>query len=360
MKLKAISIENFRPFHGSHSAEFSFDEKKPVTLFLAPNNHGKTTLFEAIKWGLYDEWPKISSRGDSVNTEAIAKYKRDNKPFKVSVEIDFEHENEIYKFRRWFKYTREHELKNKPDSDIYLSIIDDSGSQKKLVGVSNFQTFIDNILPEKVSKYFIVDGDDFRSFTDPTGDQTKDAIERLLNFTVYHNTIEHLESILEDYRKERSSLSSEKEIKDLEKEINGLKKDKSSLQEKHDKAKENRTYAYGNMTVIEKKLEELTLSKKEQDKIINAKVELDSIKAVLLETTNVLADKSNNFYKFLLRKELTSIYNEIRKLRQERFDIYPFNKQTLKDVIESCKDHGSVECLCGTKLKKMIKNIIRF
>ena len=45
-----------------------------------------------------------------------------------------------------------------------------------------------------------------------------------------------------------------------------------------------------------------------------------------------------------------SIHNEIKKLREERFDIYPFNKQTLRDVVASCKDHGNVECLCGTKI----------
>ena len=43
-----------------------------------------------------------------------------------------------------------------------------------------FQKFINSILPKNISQYFIVDGDDFKKFAEPTSTQTKMAIETLL------------------------------------------------------------------------------------------------------------------------------------------------------------------------------------
>ncbi|MDC0480432.1 AAA family ATPase, partial [Candidatus Marinimicrobia bacterium] len=358
MKIKAISIENFRPFFGNHDAEFSFKNNKPVTLFIAPNNFGKTSLFEAIRWGLYGDWPKISYRGDSVNTDAIDNYEKNHKSFNVSVTIDLEHDAEIYRFKRWFAYSKQHGLKNKPDTEIYLSIIS-SGSQKKLTGVKDYQKFIDNILPKKVSRYFIVDGDDFRSFTDPTGDQTRDAIERLLNFTVYHNSINHLDSTLEGYQRDLARVSSQEDIKKLQIDKDREIKRKETLEGELKDSKKKKGYAYGNLKEYEEQLRKLTLSKKSRDEITFVKGEIDAIKALMHETQNALCDKSTNLYMFLLRKELISIHNEIKKLREDKFDIYPFNRQTLKDVIAACKEHGDVECLCGSKISKDDKKFKR-
>ena len=35
---------------------------KPVTIIEAPNNWGKTSVYEAVRWCLYDLWPKYEER----------------------------------------------------------------------------------------------------------------------------------------------------------------------------------------------------------------------------------------------------------------------------------------------------------
>ena len=46
----------------------------------------------------------------------------------MSVSIDFEHNSDFYRFKRKFKYDDDYGLKNKPDTDVYLSGIKSDGS----------------------------------------------------------------------------------------------------------------------------------------------------------------------------------------------------------------------------------------
>ena len=58
MKLKKITIENFRGFSGRH--EFDFEEKALIML-TAPNGNGKTSLLDAIEWCLTGNIKRIQS-----------------------------------------------------------------------------------------------------------------------------------------------------------------------------------------------------------------------------------------------------------------------------------------------------------
>ena len=106
MKFKKLEIENFRPYKGRHVLEFSTQKSKPVTIITAPNNWGKTSVYESIRWCLYDAWPDTKTRGHSTNIEAKDIYKRNDRPFEVSVTLDFEHEENHFRAVRKFKYSK--------------------------------------------------------------------------------------------------------------------------------------------------------------------------------------------------------------------------------------------------------------
>jgi DNA sulfur modification protein DndD len=352
MQIKQIEIENFRPFYGIHRASFSIDQKKSISIFRAPNNWGKTSVFEAIKWCLYNYWPPINARGHSVNDEAIDEYEKSCKSFSVSVSIDFEHSETLYRFKRYFKYNDNYGLKNSPDNEVYLSSIKKDGKLKKIPGISDYQTFIDNVLPPQVSKYFIVDGDDFRSFTDPTGNQTKEAIEKLLNFTIVQRTVDHLRSSYNDYQAEYARLAGTQTSKDIVKLIKETQSKLDTLVSDYEKENKQRASAYGNYKEISASLQKITLNKKTIDKIDILESENEKYDFALITTINNLAKNSSLMYKFLLKKELNKIFSGIKKLRENKFNIYPFNLRNLKDVISACNDHGKINCLCGSEITK--------
>ena len=44
MKLERIVIENFRAFHGEHIIDIAHDDKKSVTVIVAENGIGKSSI----------------------------------------------------------------------------------------------------------------------------------------------------------------------------------------------------------------------------------------------------------------------------------------------------------------------------
>lgn len=49
MKFLRLTLENFRVFRDRIQVDFAHDKEKNVTLFIANNATGKTTLVQAIK-----------------------------------------------------------------------------------------------------------------------------------------------------------------------------------------------------------------------------------------------------------------------------------------------------------------------
>lgn len=56
MKIKEIRIQGFRGFNSARS----FDVHSQLTLFAAPNSHGKTSISEACEWLLYGQTSKVA------------------------------------------------------------------------------------------------------------------------------------------------------------------------------------------------------------------------------------------------------------------------------------------------------------
>ena len=57
MKIEYMCIENWRSFYGTNEITFSTDPKKNVTLVLAENGVGKTSLLAALNWCLFGILP---------------------------------------------------------------------------------------------------------------------------------------------------------------------------------------------------------------------------------------------------------------------------------------------------------------
>ena len=48
MKLESIVIENFRAFHGEHTIDIAHDDKKSVTVIVAENGIGKSSILDIL------------------------------------------------------------------------------------------------------------------------------------------------------------------------------------------------------------------------------------------------------------------------------------------------------------------------
>ena len=350
MKFKQIAIENFRPYYNKQTLPFSISKGKPVTLIQAPNQWGKTSVYEAIKWCLYDIWPDVEDRGPSINIEQLAKYNKSKKPFDVAVTIDFNHDNTNYRVFRSFTYTVETNEK-KPDSKLYISSVSSTGNDQKLEHIHDYQLFIDNLLPQDISKYFIVDGDDFKGFINPTGSKTKEAIEHLLNLKIFDRVRQHLGTLEKDFQGNFARKSGSKDAKELAEKVKKADEILTKLQEEEKKLQGDLDLAYTQWKRYDKKLQEATLSSKKIDEINILERENRTAEEQKKLLINECRKRFSQFYTFMLKHELNVIYDTLVEIR-EPLDISPYDRVLLQDIIKLCDKEGHVDCLCGSGIKK--------
>ena len=141
MKLKKITIDNFRGFSGRH--EFDFEEKALIML-TAPNGNGKTSLLDAIEWCLTGNIKRIQDVYQRRNTNATerkenrsAVLKNENHlTDKTEVILEIKNDTEEYTIRRvQSKDTLEDKGK------VYVNQLSGEQAEEKLESMTDLKNF---------------------------------------------------------------------------------------------------------------------------------------------------------------------------------------------------------------------------
>ena len=73
MILDSMALDNFRQYYGRQRLQFARRNKQNVTVIHGINGAGKTSLFLALNWCLYDEG--VDNIGELISKEAISRGK---------------------------------------------------------------------------------------------------------------------------------------------------------------------------------------------------------------------------------------------------------------------------------------------
>jgi DNA sulfur modification protein DndD len=237
MLLKKVVLENYGPYSGKHEFDLVPRKKEgviqPIILFGGNNGAGKTTLLDAVRLAFYGK----KSLGTSVSEKAYKELLRRRIHFsqndvvnpnfaKLCVEFDFVLNGiqSVYHIERaWSK-------KNTNDIEEVFRIECD-GSPLTDIDSSSWETFISDIVPERLSRLFFFDGEKIKKMAeDVSGASAKEAIQNLLGLDL----VERLKADLSLYkRKELKQLGSEQDAKELEEATRGvieLKKEEDSIE----------------------------------------------------------------------------------------------------------------------------------
>jgi len=253
MLLTKIVLNDFGVYRGRNEFDLKTTKAKPIILIGGTNGAGKTTLFESVMLCLYGQNSfdtKISQKQyhnkilSSIHRILGTKKAADSAS--LSVEFQYAHAGKIleYKvFRMW--------QNNDGSVDETLTIEKRVFGDERFVKLdsleeSEWQTFIDQLLPKGITKLFFFDGEKIQNIAD-SGNEDKfvrssfdtllglDLVKQLIDdigISVLRNTDGETKKILEEIElKTKEKQSHEKVLGQLQDKQSNLKVDKSILEQ---------------------------------------------------------------------------------------------------------------------------------
>ncbi len=262
MILKRLAFDNYCLFSGHH--EFQLEPKiedgrlRPIILFGGKNGAGKTTFLNAIQLALYGK----SAVGNRLTEKEYHLVLRNRI-----------HRNKQSELRGSFAgITLEFELVTRGERRTYLVkrnwVAREGSSLQEFFEVSkdghplddvsrdHWQSFIADIVPERLSQLFFFDGEKIKSIAEDITSNAaiSEAIQSLLGL----DTVKALQADLTIYRsklvKDADPVTYEREVAGIDAEIESLNKDLKTLNEKDREANTHIDGIRSEITTLEKML----------------------------------------------------------------------------------------------------------
>lgn len=192
MRLCSMALENFRQFYGKQQIDFS-DDAQNITVILGENGNGKTGIFRAIVFCLFDEKELPKDRKDRgadpnkvhlVNLNVLQE--NIDVPTEARVELTFIHGKKKYFLERsvYDMMTGTGEIRRNLEVEVKLSIQNEDGNvENVLTKEADVAKEINNIINSKVKDLFFFDGDKIEALSTTNAnsrEEVKNGIMRLL------------------------------------------------------------------------------------------------------------------------------------------------------------------------------------
>jgi DNA sulfur modification protein DndD len=351
MIISKIRLKNFRQYKNELSLEFSNPNKneKQITLIIAKNGVGKTTLLQAVRYCFYgssSNYLNLPKSNDLINN-TLEKELKDTDSADMYVELNFEHENVSYIARRSIGYTKR--LGSlKPSGEEVFELSYNSKNGFKPLKQTEAIDKIKSIMPAGLSQVFMFDGERMeRKVSDiEFSKELKESIIGILDIKKYDKLIDIIGYESKSYSAvgmlhNKIETTSDEEKQDKQ----AFEKAQSTLESNQNEYKEN------NRKILE--IENRISSEKEiQKKAIennNKVVERNRFDDKVKSHQIVLEEKSKNFIKDsktiiinkLLLMNKIKYFNFINKGSENKVVFDQLHIATIEDVLEKQL------CICG-------------
>jgi len=346
MLLTKVILNDFGVYRGRNEFNFQTTKDKPIILIGGTNGSGKTTLFDSVMICLYgqDSFEKKISQKQyhqriSRTIHRFLGTRKSADEASIIVEFQFAHSGKIFEYqvlRMW--------QNNDGTIDETLSI------KKRLFGEENFtkldsleesewQTFIDQLLPKGITKLFFFDGEKIQNIAE-TGNEDKyikSSFDTLLGLDLVNQLIDDIGiSVL------RNSDGETKKILD---EIESNTKEKQESEIKLEKIIEKQINFKGEIFTLQKKLAVQEEQFKKLGGDFAARRELLYTNKAKLESKiedieRQIREICTNILPFsLIPKQLDYLKNEIKLDQQKTQNSFEKNilEKNFKELIDKIK-----------------------
>jgi DNA sulfur modification protein DndD len=257
MKIDRFVLHNFKCFEDTCSINGLADalsDKKRIILFGGMNGAGKTTLFEAVLLCLYGQrnktlWPSKGAKREDYQNYIFAVTNNQAKRTSLRPEMWIELSlSELGEITQALSLKRSWKI-DAATGTIYdenLTIYDSDNNPFEFVSESNWEDFIEELIPYEISQFFFFDGEKIQDFVKDEDKAFAESLEKVLGISLYEKLRSDLEvvrrRILGDYQKDEDAkvkiaqldaeiAESETNIQNAEEAINSLQEEIRKLEE---------------------------------------------------------------------------------------------------------------------------------
>jgi DNA sulfur modification protein DndD len=358
MKFKSIELTNFRQFANTSKITFSEETEKNVTVIIANNGAGKTTMLQAFKWCLYDEVDF------DIEEDLFNKANFNITPIKqfieVKVTLEIEKDGDLYKLTRTKNFVKVTSSKadTKPSSVVAFVRKRDVGN---FVMCSVYDIF--NIIPKELSTYFLFDGERMKNLSENSVEGKKDlkaAVTSILGIDILHNSITDLKSVIRLFKDQKQG-----EDKQLMDKLNKMVQFRDNLIDVKSKENEKwRKQLHDNSKRIEKIDEYLISSilvaeKAKQREFIEGEIKSNTIKSEQL-LTQYYQYYSENSYVCYAKNLFQKGLEIIDRMKIDDKAIIGIDSKAINLILS----RGF--CICGTEIRSdsnernQLENLLNF
>lgn len=207
LRFTSLTIENFGPFKGLQTIDFTDDNG--VVFIWGNNGRGKTTLLNIFRYALFGHFQNrrridVDLTGMS-NIEGRAEGKYD---FKVILRM--QNDGKRYELTRQYVVRKGICKPTKNDDYEEKVFLKENGA---VLSPDARDHVLNLIMPHQVSRFFLFDGELLQEYEELLMDETddgariKDSIEQILGVPVLTNSAIDVESVLADYRNEKTRIA---------------------------------------------------------------------------------------------------------------------------------------------------------
>jgi DNA sulfur modification protein DndD len=334
MKIKKITLKNFRQFHGEQSIEFSTDQNKNITLIHAENGTGKTALLNAILWCFY------SMHTSNFNEQKILLNKVANQEGKKNyyVQIIFidENDNEYTVSRGYDVSSGENFKIAKFEEGVYKHI-------------NNPDSFINSVIPKDMAKYFFFQGEGIGKISDNKGSSVvRTAVEEILGFTIAEHAINDIGSIKKEHQRSLSNADKTGQLSSIQNQIIDIENKIKSCEKVIKSQSENISVYKEKFKLVD---EQLANSNSDVVKQIHkarliSESQLSRENGLLIDAQNRKRDLISEFSTVVFGYELSNIALDFIDEQEYKGTVpAPYNEQLVTDILKESR------CICGSEIK---------
>jgi len=281
MKLLRAQFSNFRLLRDL-DIQFSTSPERPLTVVRAANESGKTTMLNALQWGLYGD-PALPNGGEGMRLHPIDwDAGRDGRRVPIMVTIEFE-VTSVRRTPAGFKETRRrYRLVRSTHEDVDQDRFSRAQSSVRLFAITETgdtplqspEAIIADELPTELRDVFFTDGDRALSFIEADvavstkRDRVQRAIRSLLGLGVIKDAMRHVEKTAGEINKAARKLGGTDELGSIAARLEEIETDRDRLDGELTEAHSSHANLDGQIADIDRRIAS-ALAKGDREKLAN-------------------------------------------------------------------------------------------